>query len=197
MMDVSGIKSVDLFGGAIVTKIPSSFIDGSVFRQTPDNQEVYVDLKEGSDLSLIIEILEREACSDEESAIVHFNAIAYDNDVPEGSMRVLSNELVSTETVPNLNSHVVYLLSGIQEAYKWGRKTVLPPGQTSIVVVIVAVIRLTAQATDLVISLNVPVILQTSSLTTIMKDSEIVCIALKKVEEVLKALTIQDYSLFS
>lgn len=39
----TAFKQVDLFGGAIVASIPSTFEDVSDIRQVPDNQEVYLD----------------------------------------------------------------------------------------------------------------------------------------------------------
>uniref|UniRef100_A0A0K3CEM9 Ran-interacting Mog1 protein n=1 Tax=Rhodotorula toruloides TaxID=5286 RepID=A0A0K3CEM9_RHOTO len=45
-----------LYGGAITTTIPPSFIDASDLRQVPDTQEVF--LAPDSDLSLITEVLE-------------------------------------------------------------------------------------------------------------------------------------------
>lgn len=48
-----------LFGGAITTSIPSTFIDASTLREIPDNQEVFVDTD--TDQSIIIELLQMES----------------------------------------------------------------------------------------------------------------------------------------
>ncbi|KAJ3081570.1 hypothetical protein HK102_002265, partial [Quaeritorhiza haematococci] len=45
-----------LFGGAITTALPDSFIDISTFREVPDNQEVFVD--RDTDQSIVIELLQ-------------------------------------------------------------------------------------------------------------------------------------------
>lgn len=63
---VSLHKMVDLFGGAIVAPIPSSFMDASQFRQIPDNQEVFVDTK--TQQSMIVELLEQVDQKDEKIA---------------------------------------------------------------------------------------------------------------------------------
>jgi hypothetical protein len=57
---------VDLFGGAIVAPIPSSFMDASQFRQIPDNQEVFVDTK--TQQSMFVELLEQVDQKDEKIA---------------------------------------------------------------------------------------------------------------------------------
>ncbi|KAI2635572.1 Mog1p/PsbP-like protein [Hypomontagnella submonticulosa] len=50
-------KSTPLFGGALVCDLPSNFADVSLIRQVPDNQEVYID-KDGF-TSIIFDINER------------------------------------------------------------------------------------------------------------------------------------------
>ncbi|KAI6368046.1 hypothetical protein MCOR25_004729 [Pyricularia grisea] len=50
-------KKTRLFGGAIVAEIPAQFADVSKIRQVPDNQEVFID-KDGF-TSIIVEITER------------------------------------------------------------------------------------------------------------------------------------------
>ncbi|KAI3325353.1 Mog1p/PsbP-like protein [Xylariaceae sp. AK1471] len=50
-------RSTPLFGGALVCDLPTKFADVSRLRQVPDNQEVYID-KDGF-TSIIIEINER------------------------------------------------------------------------------------------------------------------------------------------
>ncbi|CAJ2508841.1 Uu.00g138670.m01.CDS01 [Anthostomella pinea] len=50
-------KNTTLFGGALTCDLPTSFADVSQIRQVPDNQEVYID-KDGF-TSIIIEINER------------------------------------------------------------------------------------------------------------------------------------------
>ena len=63
------MKKIELFGGAMICNIPSTFIDCSDFRQIPENQEVFVD-SSTTDRSLIIEILEYdEKIKDENIAV--------------------------------------------------------------------------------------------------------------------------------
>jgi hypothetical protein len=48
-----------LFGGAITTSFPSTFLDASTLREVPDNQEVFVDMD--TDQSVIVELLQLES----------------------------------------------------------------------------------------------------------------------------------------
>lgn len=75
------LKPAELFGGAITTVVPESFVDASNFREVPDNQEVFVSMSdEDADVSIIVDILERVepegAVSEEEEDMkameVHF-----------------------------------------------------------------------------------------------------------------------------
>ncbi|KAI2471156.1 Mog1p/PsbP-like protein [Annulohypoxylon bovei var. microspora] len=54
---MTSYKSTPLYGGALICDLPSSFADVSAIRQVPDNQEVYID-KDGF-TSIIFDIAER------------------------------------------------------------------------------------------------------------------------------------------
>ena len=66
MVQSHQLSSRPLFGGAIKCLVPTTFVDASVFRQVPDNQEVFVD--QGGDNSFIVELLEAESTPVETSA---------------------------------------------------------------------------------------------------------------------------------
>jgi len=55
--DMSGYRSTPLFGGAILCDLPDKFADVSRIRQVPDNQEVYID--QSGFTSIIFDITER------------------------------------------------------------------------------------------------------------------------------------------
>ncbi|KAJ3218728.1 hypothetical protein HDU67_004248 [Dinochytrium kinnereticum] len=57
MLSGRDMVSKELFGGAITISLPDRFVDASVLREVPDNQEVFIDTK-GTDQSIIIELLE-------------------------------------------------------------------------------------------------------------------------------------------
>jgi len=55
--NLASFTTRQLFGGAIVTGLPETFIDASNLEQIPDNQEVF--LSPVNDMTYIIEILEK------------------------------------------------------------------------------------------------------------------------------------------
>lgn len=67
------MMSVFLFGGACGIQLPLGYIDASLFRQIPDNQEVYIE--KDSDSSFIIEILETPEDKVALSQGVRYNSI--------------------------------------------------------------------------------------------------------------------------
>lgn len=78
------LKPAELFGGAITTVIPESFVDASNFREVPDNQEVFVSMSDDDgDVSIIVDILERvelegavsEGDEDMKAMEVHFSDV--------------------------------------------------------------------------------------------------------------------------
>ena len=68
-----------LYGGAIVADIPSRFIDISMFREVPDNQEVYADVD--TDESVIVELLELDdSLGNDVAPIAFMSDVAKAND---------------------------------------------------------------------------------------------------------------------
>jgi hypothetical protein len=97
-----------LFGGAITSSIPSTFLDASDLRQIPDNQEVFVD-KDGT-ASISFDILEKVEAPDVEQAIaIHLGEVVeHDaaevvdmggNDDKMGSMRYVDRIYCSSEAI--------------------------------------------------------------------------------------------------
>lgn len=68
-------KQASLFGGAARVDIPASWIDASTVRTVPDHQEVFVN--ESGDMSVIIEIMERQSSvADEQAGKFFFTDLA-------------------------------------------------------------------------------------------------------------------------
>ena len=65
------------FSCSLISFLPCT--NNSTFRSIPDNQEIYVSNQ--SETSLLIDILERIPSPDSESAQIHFEALATDNEV--------------------------------------------------------------------------------------------------------------------
>ena len=96
-------KEVQLYGGAIKTKIPQTFADVSRFNVIPDNQEVYEDMQ--SECKIIIELLERDYCvSDTDCGAHYFQNIVQENHAEEAhiiSTQKLSQQVSWTEESRN------------------------------------------------------------------------------------------------
>ncbi|KND02003.1 uncharacterized protein SPPG_02509 [Spizellomyces punctatus DAOM BR117] len=190
-------ESRELYGGAIVTDIPISFLDASDFREVPSNQEVFVD--QNTDQSIIIELLELASDADDaEAANFHFQQLAEDNDAAES--RVLSVEYLDPATVtPSLPSTVhLSVIVGEQVVSKFREGN---PNARNLVAIYMAVLRIPHVTTDLVISYNHPVALgQSSSSATALRESGghvgVPEVAMENFRNMLRRLRIVDWGLF-
>lgn len=133
----------ELFGGAMTTTTPSSFLDASTMRQVPDHQEVFLD-SSSDEISLIVELTEiLETASDEDAIKEHFDALSADNE--SSSSRIISVSLMEPD--PSLGPS--YILVGMQTPRKFNHSG----GE---VMVILGLIRLKSVSADLLISMNFP-----------------------------------------
>ncbi|EME39846.1 hypothetical protein DOTSEDRAFT_74672 [Dothistroma septosporum NZE10] len=145
-MAQSQSKRVDLFGGAIVAEIPSTFQDVSTIRQVPDNQEVYLD-SEGF-TSITFDILERvERESDVEALKFHLADVV---DEDAGQTRLYSSGTAVLASMPG--TPVLTLLATSPP----GEKRRGRANEPEFVGILMALIRLEAQKTDVVVTVNVP-----------------------------------------
>lgn len=140
-----------LFGGAISLTLDGEYLDASLVRQVPDNQEVL--LARDSDVSVILEVLqcvapETDARAMEQGVRYHFDSLAHDNsavfsvvdaaDAVDGAAR-------AGETPAPATAH------GRQTVPKFGKHA-----NEEQVTIYVALWRLPAKNVDLVLSLNDP-----------------------------------------
>ena len=140
------------FGGAITATLPGHWLDASDARPVPDHQEVWLECD--SDRSLIVELLERVECADAECAATHFEDVASGNGALHASV-LTTSELLPQSLQPSMRSTVAscFMVHGVQT---------LPPAaalDTAATVelhVCLAVLRLAAQTTDLVLSVSRP-----------------------------------------
>ena len=89
-------NEIPFFGGAIVTKFPTKFIDVSDFRLVPDHQEVWTENAEVSPLAFICEILEyKKDIKDVDSANFFFDDLASLNNIDNKKM----NEIINTNLI--------------------------------------------------------------------------------------------------
>ncbi|KAH8595176.1 hypothetical protein B0O99DRAFT_623397 [Bisporella sp. PMI_857] len=146
-------RSTRLFGGALTVDLPSSFVDVSTMRQVPDHQEVYLD-KDGF-TSIIFDITERVGKAGSSPAIdgaamtTHLEDIV-DSDTDAVKVWSTANTVFSKlpEDTP------AYTLIATQTPTPDPKSTAAaPPDFTAIVL---NLIRLERESTDVLITINVP-----------------------------------------
>ncbi|KAK4496935.1 hypothetical protein PRZ48_011384 [Zasmidium cellare] len=140
-------KSVPLYGGAITADLPSDFQDVSTIRQIPSNQEVH--LSSSGYTSIVFDILERvDKPSDEEAVKFHLEDILEDE--MEGVRIWGGVKEVRMEKVEGVKAYEVFATSPPGEKQR-GRAH-----EPDFVGILLLVVRLEAQGTDIVIAVNVP-----------------------------------------
>ncbi|KAL0086002.1 Ran GTPase binding protein [Phycomyces blakesleeanus] len=184
-----------LFGGAIVAPIKSSFVDASLFREVPSNQEVFVDTH--TQQSLIIELLEQADAEADEVAKFHFAQLASDNDAISFSIQSVQTCLPQNVS-PLLPAETtsVYVLHGSQQVAKFNEGK---DGAYNHVHIVMAVIRLARVKTDIVISINAPQAVAEKS-SEKASSAETIGVSLELVDEEMMGLLnnfeVKDWTLF-
>ncbi|KIY68709.1 Mog1p/PsbP-like protein [Cylindrobasidium torrendii FP15055 ss-10] len=170
----------ELFGGAITALAPTNLIDASEIRQVPDTQEVL--LYPDSDVSIIVEVLERVQPSDyREAAKFHFGSLAHDNSAADST--VLSVDIVPNDRGDGTPDAII--LDGSQHVQKFNRTTL------DTVHILMAVYRLVQKNVDLVVTFNIPVGAEDGSgLETLQRTRT-------QFEQFSRSLRIVDFSLFA
>ncbi|KAI7856574.1 hypothetical protein BDC45DRAFT_58810 [Circinella umbellata] len=186
------MESRQLYGGAISCVVAKSFLDASQVRQIPDNQEVFIDTE--TQQSLIIELLEPVEAQDETIAKLHFEQLARDNDAV--SSEIVNLQRVSPETTtPRLppSTTLVHILHGSQKVAKFDEAKKMAYNTVEIMM---AIVRLEQVSTDLVISINAPVLIATGSSDEQQQQDTTIHDVEKHLQEVLSHLQVNDWSLF-
>ncbi|OAA59651.1 Mog1/PsbP, alpha/beta/alpha sandwich [Niveomyces insectorum RCEF 264] len=139
-----------LFDGAIVAELPANFADVSKLRQVPDNQEVFID-KDGY-TSIIVEICERfgsagsSAEIDGEALTVHLEDLVGDD---ADSVKVWNTTETEFSQLPA--GTPAYTLIATQTPHR-GHAA----GTPDFTAIILTLVRLESEATDILITVNVP-----------------------------------------
>jgi len=171
--------------------IPRRFVDISGFRQVPDNQEVFTDVK--TDQSIIIELLSIENVPNEESAAHHFKELARDNDALH-EHSILKIERLGRDDLPNFGDEVYKsVVVGQQRVSKFKEHA------KNIVTIFLATIRLANVTTDVVITLNEPVQIsgESSSAANVEPLSAQQVNSLTIFKVLLKTLQVRNWDLFA
>ncbi|XP_065656039.1 ran guanine nucleotide release factor isoform X3 [Hydra vulgaris] len=157
---MSSLKEKLLFGGALSCFIPKNSQDASMIRDIPDNQEVF--LHASNEQSIMIDIVEYQAVEGEESARYYFEDLASLNDSSEN--KVLCVEKIHKEdTCMKLHSEA-WALSGQQYATKFNENT------KNLIEIDLLLYRLPQFSTDILVIMNSPLCVQTSTIDIWTKD---------------------------
>ncbi|GMH35502.1 hypothetical protein BSKO_03370 [Bryopsis sp. KO-2023] len=152
-----------LFGGAIEVSVPQRFIDVSDFRPVPDHQEIFAD--GNTDQSIIVEIVQHVGdVPDAESARYFWNDLAEQNQSQNNTV-FSDQELSSTDVAGIPTESFKAVIVGSQEVSK-GRQG---PDAANLVQISLAVLRLPSVGSDVLVTINTPIIINKNS--TAAKDA--------------------------
>ncbi|KAI8807835.1 hypothetical protein BJ742DRAFT_739445 [Cladochytrium replicatum] len=187
------LNQKELFGGAIRTVVPSSFVDISTLRDVPDNQEVFADTQ--TNQSLIFELVEMTPdVSDESAAVHHFAMLAQDNDAR--ASEIFHVEHLKPEDLVNLtNVSSATIVVGQQAVAKFRESG---PDAVNQITIYLACIRLPSVQTDIIISYNQPVALGEASSERLSGANAMGTAneAVENFRQVVTHLSVMDWSLF-
>ncbi|KAL8675405.1 MAG: hypothetical protein Q9168_000236 [Polycauliona sp. 1 TL-2023] len=142
-------KPTDLFGGAITATFPASYADVSNIREVPDHQEIYLDASGFS--SVIIEIAERVSHppGDQEALKFHFEDIVDDLD----TSKIWHTDVAQLPHLkPNTPCYTLLATTTPPPAADGNVRAKTP----SFTAVLLTLIRLVAESTDIVMTVNIP-----------------------------------------
>ncbi|KAL8732165.1 MAG: hypothetical protein Q9166_002912 [cf. Caloplaca sp. 2 TL-2023] len=188
-------KPTELFGGAITTHLPAGYADVSNIREVPDHQEIYLDASGFS--SIIIEITERAAQppTDQEALKFHFEDVVDEHDMSQ----IWNTDVAQLPHFPpNTPCYTLFATTTPPPATN-GNARALTPAFTAI---ILTLIRLVPQSTDIVVTINIPHIPghQEPSDGEVKfeegKFGSLVEEGLRIKDEVWKSLEVRDWGLF-
>ncbi|KAK3706864.1 hypothetical protein LTR37_012543 [Vermiconidia calcicola] len=143
---MSQYNQVDLFGGAITSSLPATFADVSEIRQVPDNQEVYLD-KDGFS-SIVVDILERVERPDDEALKFHLQDIV---EVDVGETKVWTSGAAHFSKLPQGTPAYTLFATSPPGSKQRGRAN-----EPDFVGILLTMIRLEQQKTDIIVAVNVP-----------------------------------------
>ncbi|RPA85664.1 Mog1p/PsbP-like protein [Ascobolus immersus RN42] len=138
----------ELYGGAITTTIPGSFLDASTVRPVPSNQEVFTSPTPNLPISIIFDLLEAQSGTPQEVASTHFSDIASS---PFQILNVSSNTGVTPQLPKEQNNGQDF------EVVSAEGTIVNEKNETGYTVVIMAIVRMVKVGTDFVVSVNIQV----------------------------------------
>ncbi|RKP11141.1 hypothetical protein THASP1DRAFT_27058 [Thamnocephalis sphaerospora] len=157
----------DLYGGALRAMVPERFVDirqvdGRLvtlqLREVPDHQEVFADTE--TEESVIVELLELDTdVANEQCARFHFQQIAEHNEAVRA--QIVQEAQLTAADMPHLPEDALgYVLAGDQDVAKFRERSA---DAINTVRLFLAVLRLPRVGTDVLITVNVPVVVGAAS----------------------------------
>ncbi|KAI0880422.1 Mog1p/PsbP-like protein [Annulohypoxylon maeteangense] len=153
---MTSYKSTPLYGGALICDLPASFADVSAIRQVPDNEEVYID-KDGF-TSIIFDIAERVGGPGSSPEIDGNALTTHLEDLVGDDL----DRVKVWNTTPTLFSRLdedipAYTLIATVSPHKSDSASDERSGtKTDFTAIILTLVRLEREKTDLLITINVP-----------------------------------------
>ncbi|KAI9844458.1 MAG: hypothetical protein M1837_005540 [Sclerophora amabilis] len=207
-------SSTPLFGGAMMVDLPSGFGDVSNLRQVPDHQEVYLD--NTGFASIIFEINERvdTVQTDEEALRYHLDDLIDSRD--EGVKIWSSSTVAFSKLPPNTSSYTLFATHDHRQRpsassershtrLQQQESTGSEPGQRSppdldLTGILLTLIRLEAQTTDLLININIPHVKGEYDESSVQPETgragPLLDQAMVFRDEIFKSFEIRDWGLF-
>ncbi|KAF2788016.1 Mog1p/PsbP-like protein [Melanomma pulvis-pyrius CBS 109.77] len=178
-----------LYGGAIAVDLPTGFLDANNIRQVPDHQEVYLD--NAGYTSLVFEILQRVEKPDNEALQYHFTDLTEDTGDSTTVLEQGNAVLGKMSTTPLLTLTFVQTPAPPPPNAR-------PKKEPEFVAIHLLLLRLAAQTTDILITINVPHYAGeyvkaeegANGVTQLMREGE----AVKN--KVLESFEVRDWGLF-
>ncbi|XP_020557432.1 ran guanine nucleotide release factor [Oryzias latipes] len=187
-MQTAGGGTRPLFGGSMSAVFPSNATDVSVFRDIPDNQEVFAHAH--TDQSLIVELVEYQAdVADPDAARFHLEDIAGSNGA------VGASEVTGVLELPRAELSLVecssaWKATGAQRVAKFNEET------RNAVTVHLGVFRLPQFSTDVLITFNDPQSISPGSSSAALAEAHREPWTLQDFQRLLQTVTLNDPGLF-
>jgi len=190
-------RSTPLFGGALICELPSTFADVSTIRQVPDHQEVYLD-KDGF-TSIIFDITERVGLAGSGPAVDGAALTTHLEDIVDSdhdTVKVWSTSDTMFSKLPE--GTPAYTLIATQTPPQDPESRNPAPDFTAIVL---NLIRLEKESTDVIITINVPHIKGEYSEEDVNlqlgKQGKLINDAVEYAAKIWETFKIKDWGLFN
>ncbi|KAF2403215.1 ran-interacting Mog1 protein [Trichodelitschia bisporula] len=190
---MTAFNTVPLFGGALTADLPRDFADVSTIRQVPDNQEVY--LHTTGLTSIIFDITERviqpNDSSDEAALRFHFADIVTSS---ADETRIWAD--FAPAALAKMPSTPAFTMFATQHPSAAPSRS----PQADFTAILLVLVRLAAQKTDIVISINVPHVADEYSRADVdleaRKPGPLLGAAIQMRDRILETFEVKDWDLF-